>query len=61
MLYALFKIPNVQSFTWKNCGGNGAGLSDLKLTPDPLEFPGTIHISAKGYFNTTVQAPLPVS
>lgn len=54
-------MNNVESFTWKNCGGQGAGLADLSLTPDPLQFPGTIHISAKAYINTTVQAPLPVS
>lgn len=53
-------MKNVKSFSWKNCGGDGAGFSDISLTPDPLQFPGTIHLAAKAYFNTTVQAPLPV-
>ncbi|XP_052077961.1 uncharacterized protein LOC127715881 [Mytilus californianus] len=56
-----FTMNNVESFTWKNCGGQGAGFTDLSLTPDPLQFPGTIHISAKAYINTTVQAPLPAT
>lgn len=54
-------MNRVESFTWKNCGGNGFGVSDLSLTPDPLEFPGTIHLAMKAYFNTTIQSPLPVS
>ncbi|CAG2248451.1 GM2A [Mytilus edulis] len=56
-----FTMNRVESFTWKNCGGNGFGVSDLSLTPDPLEFPGTIHLAMKAYFNTTIQSPLPTT
>lgn len=46
---------------WKNCGGDAAGFTDLTLTPDPLQFPGTLSITAKAFFNATVMAPLAVS
>jgi hypothetical protein len=36
---------------WKNCGGDAAGFTDLTLTPDPLQFPGTLSITAKAFFS----------
>ena len=55
------KASRVDAFQWQNCGNNDpATVVSLALTPDPLQFPGTINIAGKLQFNSSFPAPLPV-
>nr|XP_022326877.1 uncharacterized protein LOC111126484 [Crassostrea virginica] len=56
------KASRVDAFQWQNCGNNDpATVVSLAVTPDPLQFPGTINIAGKLQFNSSFPAPLPAS
>ncbi|XP_060066661.1 ganglioside GM2 activator-like [Ylistrum balloti] len=46
------------AFKWTDCGGAGAKIQNVSLTPDPLNFPGTFTLGFKGTISTSVVAPL---
>lgn len=55
------KSSRVEAFQWQNCGNNDpATVMSLSVTPDPLQFPGTVNIAGKLQFNSSFAAPLPV-
>ncbi|XP_062594694.1 uncharacterized protein LOC134256106 [Saccostrea cucullata] len=56
------KSSRVEAFQWTNCGNNDpASILSLSVTPDPIQFPGTINIAGKLQFNASFPAPLPAS
>ncbi|XP_048775551.2 uncharacterized protein LOC125680151 [Ostrea edulis] len=56
------KSSRVEAFQWQNCGSNDPATAlSLSVTPDPLQFPGTINIAGKLQFNASFPAPLPAS
>ncbi|XP_052672714.1 uncharacterized protein LOC128155172 [Crassostrea angulata] len=56
------KSSRVEAFQWQNCGNNDpATVMSLSVTPDPLQFPGTVNIAGKLQFNSSFAAPLPAS
>lgn len=50
----------MQAFSFKNCGGDFAGLTKLQVIPDPLKLPGNFNISAVGYIKEALGSPLQV-
>lgn len=50
----------MQAFSFKNCGGDFAGLTKLQVIPDPLKLPGNINVSAVGYIMEALDSPLQV-
>ncbi|XP_061189384.1 ganglioside GM2 activator-like [Saccostrea echinata] len=55
------KTVKVQAFSFKNCGGNFAGISKLQVVPDPLKLPGNFNVSAIGYMKEGLKSPLQAS
>ncbi|OWF41286.1 ganglioside GM2 activator-like [Mizuhopecten yessoensis] len=48
----------VTAFQWMDCGGMGAHIKSLSLSPDPLKFPGTMTIGASAIISTKLDSPL---
>ncbi|OWF44268.1 ganglioside GM2 activator-like [Mizuhopecten yessoensis] len=46
------------AFKWTDCGGAGAKVQNVSLTPDPLNFPGTFTLGFKAMISTSVVAPI---
>jgi hypothetical protein len=55
------KTTRVQAFSFKNCGGDLAGLSKLQVVPDPIKLPGNFNVSAVGYMKAGLDSPLKVN
>ncbi|XP_048779176.2 ganglioside GM2 activator-like [Ostrea edulis] len=55
------KTTRVQAFSFKNCGGDFAGLTKLQIVPDPIKLPGNFNVSASGYMKEGLNSPLQAS
>ncbi|VDI33031.1 ganglioside GM2 activator [Mytilus galloprovincialis] len=51
----------VNGFQWKDCGSAAGKISSLNISPDPIQFPGTITVSVGFTLNTTLDKPLAMS
>ncbi|XP_060066650.1 ganglioside GM2 activator-like [Ylistrum balloti] len=55
------KPTNLKDFVFKNCGGNTGSTFNLNITPDPIQFPGTLNIDADIDLKQAIDSPLAVS
>ncbi|CAC5387244.1 GM2A [Mytilus coruscus] len=62
MIDQLMKTSGLRSqingFKWKDCGSAAGKISTLNISPDPIQFPGTITVSVGFTLNTTLDRPL---
>ncbi|XP_076118306.1 ganglioside GM2 activator-like isoform X2 [Mytilus galloprovincialis] len=62
MIDQLMKTSGMRSqingFQWKDCGSAAGKISSLNISPDPIQFPGTITVSVGFTLNTTLDKPL---
>ncbi|KAK3099248.1 hypothetical protein FSP39_001519 [Pinctada imbricata] len=52
--------PKLKAFKYENCGGVET-ITDLVLSPDPLQFPGEIDLTIDGTLSKTLEANLSAS